>query len=126
MGAGAAECAVCLDRIGVRASVQLRCGHAFHRACIERWLAAGGTTCPVCRGPCETPAGRGALPPPAAATPVQLAARLPLPAAGDALPPPEELLELHDMVALERVVCVCVLLAAIALLLTACGALLAP
>jgi hypothetical protein len=39
-------CAICLD--GAGALEPLACGHAFHRACAARWLAAH-PTCPICR-----------------------------------------------------------------------------
>lgn len=40
-------CSVCLED---SASTVLRCGHAFHSACIARWVRCGrGKTCPVCR-----------------------------------------------------------------------------
>jgi hypothetical protein len=42
----AQECPICLAH--AEAPVALACGHAFHRACVERWLAHAAT-CPMCR-----------------------------------------------------------------------------
>lgn len=37
-------------RVGSLAQV-LRCGHTLHRSCLEKYLAHGGYTCPLC---CES------------------------------------------------------------------------
>ncbi len=42
-----AECAVCLGAHATSAA-ELRCGHSFHAACIERWLRISAS-CPMCR-----------------------------------------------------------------------------
>jgi len=42
---GAEPCPICLDR---GCAAVTACGHAFHAACIARWLARA-TTCPACR-----------------------------------------------------------------------------
>ncbi|PUZ76143.1 hypothetical protein GQ55_1G266200 [Panicum hallii var. hallii] len=46
----AAECAVCLAELedGEEARFLSRCGHGFHAACVDTWLASH-TTCPLCR-----------------------------------------------------------------------------
>jgi len=49
------DCAICLEplkdgRFG--GAGQLRCGHAFHKECIARWLDRGAVNCPVCRTDC--------------------------------------------------------------------------
>ncbi len=44
--APAAECAICLAHAD--APVALACGHAFHAACVARWIARRAT-CPLCR-----------------------------------------------------------------------------
>ncbi|XP_039787617.1 E3 ubiquitin-protein ligase EL5-like [Panicum virgatum] len=46
----AAECAVCLAELedGEEARYLPRCGHGFHAACVDTWLASH-TTCPLCR-----------------------------------------------------------------------------
>ncbi|RLN07873.1 E3 ubiquitin-protein ligase EL5-like [Panicum miliaceum] len=46
----AAECAVCLAELedGEAARFLPRCGHGFHAACVDTWLASR-TTCPLCR-----------------------------------------------------------------------------
>ncbi|TKY45148.1 E3 ubiquitin-protein ligase ATL6 [Spatholobus suberectus] len=48
---GASQCAVCLAEFADADALRLlpKCGHAFHAACIDAWLAAH-VTCPVCRG----------------------------------------------------------------------------
>ncbi|RAL37540.1 hypothetical protein DM860_000234 [Cuscuta australis] len=49
-GGPAVECAVCLCRMEHGEEVRdLRCGHVFHKACLDRWLGTGGLTCPLCR-----------------------------------------------------------------------------
>ncbi|WVZ77652.1 hypothetical protein U9M48_025496 [Paspalum notatum var. saurae] len=49
-GAAADPCAVCLEaaRAGERWRALPACGHAFHAACVDRWLARS-PACPVCR-----------------------------------------------------------------------------
>jgi hypothetical protein len=44
------ECSVCLSQFefGEEGVVQLKCGHLFHRNCLEPWFVAHHT-CPVCR-----------------------------------------------------------------------------
>ena len=46
-GGAAPTCSICMDALesGVKA---LRCGHAFHAACVDRWLRIS-RTCPTCR-----------------------------------------------------------------------------
>jgi hypothetical protein len=47
--AAPASCSVCLEDISRGQPARaLRCGHAFHRACIDRWLRSS-RVCPVCR-----------------------------------------------------------------------------
>ncbi|KAL1551206.1 RING-type E3 ubiquitin transferase [Salvia divinorum] len=44
------ECAVCLCGIEGGDEVrELRCNHAFHKVCLDRWLGYGHVTCPLCR-----------------------------------------------------------------------------
>ncbi|XP_066388829.1 RING-H2 finger protein ATL8-like [Miscanthus floridulus] len=45
-----AECAICLSEFTPREEVRVlpQCGHAFHVACIDTWLAAH-SSCPSCR-----------------------------------------------------------------------------
>lgn len=47
-----AECAICLSELadGERVHVLPACGHGFHGACVEGWLAARAS-CPTCRAP---------------------------------------------------------------------------
>ena len=49
------ECAVCLCKIEEGEEVrELRCGHMFHRDCLDRWLGHRNGTCPLCRS-CTAP-----------------------------------------------------------------------
>ncbi|KAG8088537.1 hypothetical protein GUJ93_ZPchr0010g10878 [Zizania palustris] len=46
----AAGCCVCISRFCDGEEVRrLPCGHAFHRDCVDRWLALCRRTCPLCR-----------------------------------------------------------------------------
>ncbi|KAL2234939.1 RING-H2 finger protein ATL3-like [Sesamum indicum] len=50
------ECAVCLCRIEEGDEVrELRCGHLFHRVCLDRWIGYGHVTCPLCRNNLKPP-----------------------------------------------------------------------
>ncbi|XP_066319030.1 brassinosteroid-responsive RING protein 1-like [Miscanthus floridulus] len=73
---GDGDCAVCLSGIGGGDEVRRlsNCRHAFHRACLDRWMAHDQRTCPLCRAP---------LIPGAAADPWAAAAVAPWPDAGD-------------------------------------------
>jgi hypothetical protein len=43
-------CSICLNEVReTRHSTPIRCGHLFHKHCIERWKAQGKHTCPQCR-----------------------------------------------------------------------------
>ncbi|WVZ74182.1 hypothetical protein U9M48_022395 [Paspalum notatum var. saurae] len=57
---GGGDCAVCLCGIGAGDEVRRlgNCRHAFHRACLDRWIAHDQRTCPLCRAPLA-PAGTG-------------------------------------------------------------------
>ncbi|XP_051145864.1 E3 ubiquitin-protein ligase RHA2B-like [Andrographis paniculata] len=44
------DCAVCLCGVGDGEEIRgLKCGHVFHRACLDRWIGCGHWTCPLCR-----------------------------------------------------------------------------
>mmetsp|Transcript_35713 Transcript_35713/g.83604 ORF Transcript_35713/g.83604 Transcript_35713/m.83604 type:complete len:409 (-) Transcript_35713:129-1355(-) len=45
------SCVICHQRLGTRRTVEaLQCGHAFHAACIRRWLSLSDRHgCPLCR-----------------------------------------------------------------------------
>uniref|UniRef100_A0ACD5Z1S8 Uncharacterized protein n=1 Tax=Avena sativa TaxID=4498 RepID=A0ACD5Z1S8_AVESA len=47
-----AECPICLSELadGERVRVLPACGHGFHGACVDGWLAARAS-CPTCRAP---------------------------------------------------------------------------
>ena len=131
---GAPECAICLDRLGGGAGVsQLPCGHAYHCACIERWLLAGRETCPVCRAsvwgaqlapgappavsaPPQTPAPLRAANAPSL-TWIGYAARVPLPLDVD----PDDM---QDVLEFDRLIAACGAVAGVTLLLTVVSALL--
>ncbi|CAL5020615.1 unnamed protein product [Urochloa decumbens] len=52
-----AECAICLSELaggGERVRVLPACGHGFHGACVDGWLAARAS-CPTCRAPSRPP-----------------------------------------------------------------------
>ncbi|XP_025811138.1 RING-H2 finger protein ATL56-like [Panicum hallii] len=53
----ASPCAVCLEaaRAGERWRAMPACRHAFHAACVDRWLARS-PACPVCRAAVAVPA----------------------------------------------------------------------
>ncbi|KAM0915507.1 hypothetical protein ACQ4PT_010805 [Festuca glaucescens] len=45
-----AGCCVCISRFRDGEEIRrLPCGHAFHRVCVDRWLALCRRTCPLCR-----------------------------------------------------------------------------
>ncbi|CAO2168107.1 unnamed protein product [Urochloa humidicola] len=46
-----ASCAVCLGALEARHRVRElgNCAHAFHKACIDKWVDKGQATCPLCR-----------------------------------------------------------------------------
>jgi len=50
---GGGDCAVCLSGIGAGDEVRRlsNCRHAFHRGCLDRWMAHDQRTCPLCRAP---------------------------------------------------------------------------
>ncbi|CAL4986637.1 unnamed protein product [Urochloa decumbens] len=54
------SCAVCLAEFRHGETLRLlpRCGHAFHRGCIDTWLRAH-VNCPLCRAPVQVAAGAG-------------------------------------------------------------------
>ncbi|CAO2205814.1 unnamed protein product [Urochloa humidicola] len=61
-----ASCAVCLGALEARHRVRElgNCAHAFHKACIDKWVDKGQATCPLCRALLlpDAGAGAGALP----------------------------------------------------------------
>ncbi|XP_039777724.1 E3 ubiquitin-protein ligase RING1-like [Panicum virgatum] len=72
-GAGAVHggsCAVCLAEFRDGETLRLlpRCGHAFHRGCIDTWLRAH-VNCPLCRAPVQVASAAAAAPGAATATP---------------------------------------------------------
>lgn len=42
-------CSICLNEVKPTRNNAIRCGHIFHKSCIERWKSQGKHTCPVCR-----------------------------------------------------------------------------
>jgi RING-H2 zinc finger protein RHA1 len=53
LACGDGDCTVCLSGIGVGDEVRRlsNCRHAFHRGCLDRWMAHDQRTCPLCRAP---------------------------------------------------------------------------
>ncbi|XP_022735630.1 E3 ubiquitin-protein ligase RNF149-like [Durio zibethinus] len=50
--ADAGQCPVCLFRVAEGEEIgELRCGHVFHRFCLETWVGYNNVTCPLCRLP---------------------------------------------------------------------------
>lgn len=44
------SCSICLNPARKTRGVKdLRCGHRFHKKCINEWSNRGGNTCPMCR-----------------------------------------------------------------------------
>ncbi|KAG6434503.1 hypothetical protein SASPL_106140 [Salvia splendens] len=50
LNSGGGDCAVCLSKFEARDQLRLLplCCHAFHAACIDKWIASN-QTCPLCR-----------------------------------------------------------------------------
>lgn len=48
---GLPTCSICLNPVrSTRGSTPIRCGHVFHKRCIDEWKARpNGHSCPVCR-----------------------------------------------------------------------------
>jgi hypothetical protein len=47
-------CSICLNPARKTRGVKdLRCGHRFHKKCINGWASKGGDTCPMCRKPLD-------------------------------------------------------------------------
>ncbi|CAN8288800.1 unnamed protein product [Cochlearia groenlandica] len=46
------ECSVCLSRFEGDSEInKLKCGHLFHKTCLEKWIDYWNITCPLCRTP---------------------------------------------------------------------------
>lgn len=44
------QCSICLGEVReTRGNSRIRCGHLFHKECLESWKERGKHTCPVCR-----------------------------------------------------------------------------
>ena len=41
-------CAICITEVKKGLAPKIKCGHIFHRSCIEQW---GQQMCPTCRAP---------------------------------------------------------------------------
>lgn len=43
-------CSICLNSIRkTRSTIELPCGHLYHKKCISSWEDRGNETCPLCR-----------------------------------------------------------------------------
>jgi len=63
-GEDAPACIVCLETLEATDEVRRlgNCAHAFHRACVDRWIDLGRATCPLCRSDLlPRPRGRAGL-----------------------------------------------------------------
>ena len=48
------SCSICLNPARKTRGVKdLKCGHRFHKKCINDWLRTGSDTCPMCRKPID-------------------------------------------------------------------------
>lgn len=46
------ECSVCLSKFEEDSEInKLKCGHLFHKTCLEKWIDYWNITCPLCRTP---------------------------------------------------------------------------
>ncbi|CDY27877.1 BnaA07g04670D [Brassica napus] len=46
------ECSVCLSNFEEDSEInKLKCGHLFHKTCLEKWIDYWNITCPLCRTP---------------------------------------------------------------------------
>lgn len=43
------QCTICLDDMWDKGSAVTKCGHIFHRTCIDKWLEQKQKNCPMCR-----------------------------------------------------------------------------
>ena len=44
------SCSICLNSIRkTRSTIELPCGHLYHKICIGSWEERGNDTCPLCR-----------------------------------------------------------------------------
>lgn len=59
----AAQCVICLCDVEDGDEIrELKCDHVFHRCCLDRWVAFGRVTCPLCREPLSSKAEAVELP----------------------------------------------------------------
>ncbi|XP_043651495.1 E3 ubiquitin-protein ligase RING1 [Drosophila teissieri] len=42
-------CTICLDPLCTRTMIHVMCNHAFHKNCLNKFMATGFRNCPVCR-----------------------------------------------------------------------------
>lgn len=75
-GTDGGSCAVCLAEFRDGETLRLlpRCGHAFHRGCIDTWLRAH-VNCPLCRAPVQVAAASAASSNAAPGTPTATSGR---------------------------------------------------
>ena len=46
------DCPICLEKITLKSSDKLECGHLFHKDCLDKWFM-NNYTCPMCRSEVE-------------------------------------------------------------------------
>jgi len=95
---GGGDCAVCLSGIGAGDEVRRlsNCRHAFHRGCLDRWMAHDQRTCPLCRAPL-IPGSAAAAPWADAATDYDMSYPSSLPSTPLLMVPTPTLLRPHEL-----------------------------
>lgn len=43
------DCSICLEHLSLNKVRRLRCGHQFHKGCIDTWVGEGHNECPNCK-----------------------------------------------------------------------------
>ena len=43
------KCLICLEKIKKKDLAKLKCGHRFHKECIDLWAKIGENKCPICK-----------------------------------------------------------------------------
>lgn len=43
------DCSICFEKCSILTDYTTKCGHIFHKKCVEEWFKKGEVTCPNCR-----------------------------------------------------------------------------